>query len=97
MSKASARASTATSSISPSTPTAKARYISSLKRFRAVRRRSKDLTGGSLVEEGSAPARLLTQCIRACLGGRMLVKRFDCVADRCWRRTGAAKRVREGV
>lgn len=23
----------------------------------------------------------------------MLVKRFDCVADRCWRRTGAAKRV----
>lgn len=85
MSKASARASTATSSISPSTPTAKARSTSSLKRSRVVKKLSRVLMGGFLAEGGSAPVQSLMRCIRACLGGRMLVKRFDLI---CVWRTG---------
>lgn len=82
MSRASAKASTAMSSTSRSTPTVKARSISSLKRSRVGRRRYRVLMGGFLAGGGSVLVLLLMQFTRVCLGEAMLVRPFRWAVDR---------------
>jgi hypothetical protein len=51
------------------TPTARVRFISNLIKSAAVRRLSRDSTGGSLEESGSQLPLLSMRCMPVCSGG----------------------------